>query len=786
MHQFAGIPNYPAGHTEPRHAFRAALAAPLHDRSLRRPDAGPPVGAVEITGAWRLLLPASAGDQLRTAAADFASFMSVCMEVSGWDSAPPSAEGAEIRLLLASALPPEAYRLNVVSDEITPSALTLTASDETGLQYALYDLEDRMTDAGGPWLEPATVERAPFLETRILRSFFSPFYVNELLDDVDYYPEEYLNRLAHHRLNGVWMHAILRDIVPSALFPEFGAQSAPMLAKLRAVVARAARYGIKVYLYFLEPRSFPQTDPFWERHPDLRGARSDGWAGSFAFCTSAPLTLEWLTEASSRLFTEVPGLGGAFLITASELQTNCFSHAGRTGEESDPQYTAKITCPRCSQRTPEAVVDEIVTAIARGVHAVAPLAKVIAWDWSWSMLWGEATTDRIIAGLPDDSILMCDYERGDEKTILGKTIWMDEYALSLTGPSRRFRRCEEAAKKRGLPLYVKLQFLNTHELGDVPWTPLPTIVYDKLSGMQRHGVQGMLGCWIFGNYPGMISDFAGRAYFGAEPEQRRVRLEWLAGRYFSAEARKEILRAWEWFASAWSYYPFHIPLLYAGPHVAGPAFPWFLEPIHKLFPQNWLANQEPGDNMLGQILDGEVLWFDACLGEILNHWAQGIAEMEAALAHLPAPTLDQQQEYGLVRCCYHQMLTLRHTARFYVEREFLLRSDKLEERRAILQRLQAYIHQEIANAEACLPFVEADSRLGWHSEVFDYQFTPEAIRARVANLRQMAEETIPAWLATDGGLIPPQPYEEEMSAAPFRMIKEKLGALDLVRRIYPT
>jgi hypothetical protein len=131
------------------------------------------------------------------------------------------------------------------------------------------------------------------------------------------------------------------------------------------------------------------------------------------------------------------------------------------------------------------------------------------------------------------------------------------------------------------------------------------------------------------------------------------------------------------------------------------------------------------------------------------------------------------------------MATLRNTARFYVEREFLLRSDSLEERRAILGRLQGHLREEIANAEACLPFVEADSRLGWHSEVFDYQFTPEAIRARVANLRTMAEETIPAWLSTNGGLLPPQPYEEEMSAEAFRLIQEKLGVVDLVQGIYP-
>ncbi len=796
MHQFAGIAGYPRGHTEPRHAFREELATPLHQRLLRREGAAPPLVGVEVTEEWGVALPEGAGEQIRAAAADFGKFMTVCMGVAGEPHPlpPPLAgEGVPstgetpvppgIRLVLAPGeLPPEAYRLGV-----SAAGVTLTASDESGLQYGLYELEDRMVDAGGPWLELGSVERAPFLEARILRSFFSPFYVNELLDDVDYYPEEYLNRLAHHRVNGVWIHVVLHEAVPSTIFPEFGEKSEQMLAKLRNVVAKAARYGIKVYLYFNEPRGLKQSDPFWEAHPEVKGARSDGWfSQSFAMCTSTPETLEWLTEASQRLFAEAPGLGGAFLITASEHHTNCFSHVGRsTGDLSDTHFAEKAGCPRCFQRTPEAVVDEVVTAIERGMHAAAPEAKVIVWDWSWSMLWGEDTTDRIIAGLPQDCILMCDYERGDEKTILGKTIWMDEYALSLVGPSRRFRRCEAAAKLRGLPMYVKLQFLATHELADVPWTPMPSIVYDKFAGMERHGVKGMLGCWIFGNYPGMLSDFAGQVYFGAGPEQRRGQLEWLARRYFGPEAVPEVLRAWDRFARAWDYYPFHVPLLYNGPHVEGPAFPWFLEPIHKPFPPNYMANTEPGDNMLGQILDGEVLWVDACLTEILEHWAEGVRDMEAALGKIAAPTLDQRREYGLVRCCYHQMATLRHTARFYVEREALLRSGKIEERRAILRRLQGYIREEIVNAEACLPFVEADSRLGWHSEVFDYQFTPEAIGERVAKLREMAEETIPAWLETDGGLIPPQPYEEEMSEAAWRVIEEKLGEVDWVEGIYP-
>ncbi len=824
MHQFAGVPGYPAGHTEPRHAFREALAAPLHSVSLRRPEARAPQGVVQVTSAWRLVLPDTVGRQALTAAEDFQRFMAVGMQTelphpqalslqqrgenAGETPAP------EIRLLLTpEELAPEAYAL-----EIAPEGITLRAGDESGLQHGLYELEERMTDAGGPWLLPGSVARVPFLETRILRSFFSPFYINELLDDVDYYPEEYLNRLAHHRVNGVWIHVRLRDIVPSEIFPEFGQDSERMLAKLRKVAAKASDYGIRVYLYFNEPRGLPQADPFWEAHPEAKGAPAgpplEGWKATYALCTSEPQVLAWLTESSRRLFEAVPDLGGAFLITASEHHTNCFSHVGLgTGAEDAATFTQRLGCPRCAKRTPDQVVVEIVKAICDGVHAASPPAKVIAWDWSWSMLWGEETTDRIIQGLPNDSILMSDFERGDEKTILGKTIWVDEYALSLIGPSRRFRRCNAVAQARGLPVYAKMQFAATHELANVPHTPLPGIVYDKFAGMRREGVSGMLGCWIFGNYPGMITDLAGQLAFGevgsrkskvesgvgggesgtwkvergpGEREQGKDEvLDALARRYFGAEAVPEVRRAWDCFAQAWNYWPFFVPLLYNGPHVQGPAFPWFLEPIHRPFPPNYLADQAPGDNTLHQIPDGEVLWFDACLGRLLDHWAEGIRALEAAFSKLAQPTLEQYKEYGLARCIYHQMLTLRLTARFYVEREFLLRSDRSEERRAILRRLQGYIREEIGNAEACLPFVEADSRLGWHSEVFDYQFTPEAIRARVAKLREMAEDTIPRWLATDSGLIPPQPYEEPMSEEPFAKIEQGLGEVDLVRGIYP-
>jgi hypothetical protein len=783
--ELKGLKGYPEGFAEPRYAYRERLRAPYHERSLRRAGAQPGAQAVVLSGEWQLAVPADASPQLRAAAADFLRFMEACMETplrmveigAGAGEQPKS-----ICLKVAPAeLPvPESYVL-----EIGPEAVVVRGADASGVQYGLYELEEAMERAGGPFVEPGRISRQPWAETRILRSFFSPFYHNELLDEEDYYPGEYLNRLAHHRVNGVWLHLKLRDVVPSAVFPEFGSEAAASLPRLRQLVERAGKYGIKVYIYFNEPRNFARRDPFWEKYPHLRGAPSgsfqDDESATYAMCTSQPEVLEFLEDSCRRLFAEVPGLGGVFLITASEHHTHCFSHVRVVGRK--PPYD-EVQCPRCRERRPSEVVVEVVRAIAKGIHSVAPEAKVMVWNWSWETLYGREGQEEIIAGLPPDTILMPDFERGDQKTVLGKFLPIDEYALSFIGPSQRFEHARELGQRRGLPVYAKFQFVNTHELANIPYLPLPGVVYEKFARLRKVGGKGLLGCWIFGNYPCLITDLAGQLYFEPFAADRYAVLRGLAEKYFGAEAATDVLEAWDWFARAWDLYPFYVPLLYYGPHVQGPAFPWFLEPIHKPAPPNWRDRQPPGDNLLHLIPDQDVLWFDKVMGELLRNWANGLQALERAFEKIPAPRREQYWDYGVARCVYHQMTSLRNTVRFYVERELLLRSQDRQLRRAILARLRDHILAEIANAEACLPYVEADSRLGWHSECFDYQFTPETITARVAELRKMAEETIPRWLETDSGLVEPQPYSEPLSDAPYERLLQHLAGVDLRQGIF--
>src|SRR5690606_8193692 len=132
--------------------------------------------------------------------------------------------------------------------------------------------------------------------------------------ELDPYPDGLLQRLSSSGINGVWLHAVLRDLAPGgADFPEFGKGHEQRLENLRALVARAAKQGVKIYLYMNDPRAMPPA-VFADR-PELTGSSSGGVT---ALCTSQPEVRAWMEDALAHIFEQVPGLGGVYAISASE------------------------------------------------------------------------------------------------------------------------------------------------------------------------------------------------------------------------------------------------------------------------------------------------------------------------------------------------------------------------------------------------------------------------------------------------------------------------------------
>jgi hypothetical protein len=127
---------------------------------------------------------------------------------------------------------------------------------------------DFVRQLSSPYTERPAAGRTPAdaVPLRIAYSYLAVYGDPLMNPKLDPYPDGLLQRCAAVGINGVWLHAVLRELAPGGKeFPEFGKDSEARLANLRALVKRAARHGIGVYLYLNEPRAMPED--FYKSRP---------------------------------------------------------------------------------------------------------------------------------------------------------------------------------------------------------------------------------------------------------------------------------------------------------------------------------------------------------------------------------------------------------------------------------------------------------------------------------------------------------------------------------------
>src|SRR6266566_7977289 len=128
----------------------------------------------------------------------------------------------------------------------------------------------------GPLVVPPAKAAAADAPLRLIYSYFA-VYGDPLSDPtLDPYPDGLLAKLAEMGVNGVWLHAVLRQLCTDPAFPEFGEGSAKRLAELAKLVERAKKFGIGVYLYMNEPRAMPAE--FFKNRPGMAGVREGEYA----------------------------------------------------------------------------------------------------------------------------------------------------------------------------------------------------------------------------------------------------------------------------------------------------------------------------------------------------------------------------------------------------------------------------------------------------------------------------------------------------------------------------
>lgn len=631
---------------------------------------------------------------------------------------------------------------------IGPSGITLTAGDTEGIRRGIIHIEDKLRAKEAAFLDPGEIRRSPQIKSRITRCFFSPInrppkYGDELSDDIDYYPEEYLNRLMHDGTNGVWIYTHFTDLCPSEFILENGDGWEAKIAKLNTVVQKCRRYGIGVYLFAVEPIALSPEQA--AKYPELAGAVFHDLApGCALFCCGSSQGKAYCFEQGRHLAENVPGLRGFICITAGERFTNC---AGAC------DWTAP--CPRCGSRKRGFVLAEAVEALRAGFHSVDPNIEVVSWTYGHGR-WEESDIHDYVEQAPDSVFLMQNFDDMGVVEQLGKERLGVDYWLSYAGPSHLFETTAQKAMECNKRMFAKMQVCCSHEIASIPYIPTPGLLFEKYKGAFRYQVQGILQCWYFGNYPSLMSKAAGEMSFREDFSDKHSFLKELAAIFYGQSKAETVAQAYEAFEKGYVNYPLNIMFSYYGPAHDGVVWELALKPKNFSLPRSWQTLDPPdGDRISEALMTGHTLEEALTLFEsVCEGWRKGLK----ALSQLPVESPEETDEQSVASCVGLLFESTRNILEFYLLRDLLGRREGSAPE--ILSRMRDLVRAEMDNSQKMIPLCEKDPRLGYHSEGEGYKFFPERLRERIEKLEQLlATEFVEVGDRIQAGLAPLEYYE---------------------------
>lgn len=659
----------------------------------------------------------------------------------------------------------DGYRISIVKQKTSvfeeysitadEKSCLISANDSEGIRRGIYEFIDIFCAAGGVFpTEKIAVSRKPNLSIRIARCPFSPIKrpplnTDELLDDTDYYPEGYLETLAHDGSNGIWIVTDIKELGISSFTPE-DPQRAQRLAKLQQMVKKCARYGIKIWLFMIEPRAEIQGSELLQQHPEL--FRKEQYWGNFCFCPASQETQQYLEEMFSSTFAAVPGLGGVINISIGERPTICTSSTAII--EDTP-----ISCQDVCKLSKTEIMRKSLTAIYNGIRKGSPEAKFISWYYTPHAAKHQDWVADLMTSVPDGAVAQYNFESGGVCEQLGKLRCSGDYWISYEGPSDNFRRAAEA--RRGKALGAKLQLGSGHELVTVPFIPVPEIVYNKYKSMYELGVSSVMQSWYIGNFPSVISRACGKLAFEDFSQNSTEFLKRLAAPQWGKYS-ETVIKSWQFFTEAYKNMPFSLMFQYYGPQNAFMLWRYHFMPDLELLAPPWKPDFEFGGDNIGEALAGFTLDEAAELVKIMSEkWQEGIAIL-TPLKEYFKDNIKNIRDINVAEFIGYTLQGSSSLLEFFKLRRALYSAGlTIEQYRKILEEMKTLLAEHRILCEKCIPLLEFDSRLGYHGEslkqLFNADMTHQALKD--TEISQSEADIIEQALA--GGKTPLQYISEK-------------------------
>lgn len=613
----------------------------------------------------------------------------------------------------------EEYCIDIKENEIIVSA-----GDTEGIRRALIWIEDELIRREGPYLPMGVIKKAPHIKQRITRCFFSPINrppknEDELRDDVDYYPEQYLNKLMHDGVNGLWIYTRFSDLFESSFIEEYGKDEfvAKRVEKLTKVIAKCKRYGIKIYVFAIEPIALSRE--MGKKYPELVGGIVENQR---SICVNSKYGKEFCYEAGKKLFQTFPDLGGYIGITYGERVTTCGSHQA-------------TNCPICKEISNGERLAQGVNALMAGMKDQKPDADLVSWTYAQTIHgWSDESVEEYIERMIDGVSTLQNFASHGWNEQLGKRRLAIDYWLSFIGPSDMFVSTAKSAQKHGKPIYAKMQVCCSHEVASVPYVPVPGNVYDKYKAANELGVSGVMQSWYFGNYPCLMSKAAGDLAFEDFSNGKDDFIHRLAATTWGNTNAKTMVEAYNLFGQAYKNYPTNIMFSYYGPMHDSVVWQLQLLPKNNQLARTWQGIDPVDGDRIGEcFVNGHTLEEVIALSnKMVELWKKGREIAET----LPIKTEKQRLELSVIKALEILFEGGRDVLKFYQYRDLL---GKNIDAKVQLEKMREIVLRGIEQSTEMIDIWKNDTRLGYHSEAEGYKFFPEKLEHRIAQLKNLLE-----------------------------------------------
>ena len=687
----------------------------LRDRSYR-----PQAGMVNLEDGFSIVIGKDAGEVLTTAAKDLQDYLFTSMEcsvpvrwVSDLSQIPEKAILVATAQQLGRQWPYEAvsaaYEITVAKNRVT-----VCGFDERGCAQGCYQLEDRMNGIRAPWLNPGKTNFAPAFSPRMTHSGYGQ----------EQYPEQHLSAIAHAGMDAILL--FVKDVdLTQVGYMDFN-----------NTIRQAAKYGLDVYAYSKMKSNMHPEDP----------RAFDHYNGTYG-----------------KLFRNCPGFKGVVLVGES------VEFPSKDPRVSPLKYYEN-TVDGLPTGKPSAGwfpcydYPQWLEMLQKVIYPHRPDADIVFWTYNWGKS-PEAERLALIDSLPKGISLMATFEMFNTRQMDGFQSYAADYTISFPEAGPYFLSEAKRAKERGIRLYTQANSGGlTWDYGVIPYDPFPEKWARRYEAMQdaweKYGLRGVMESHHFGFLPSFISQIE-KIMFTRPFVTGEAALRAVAEELYGPENLEEALQAWHLLSEAHTYYPCTNEDQY-GPFRVGPSYPFILDQTATIPKAPYAIHGGNGITIVDYAYSYAVSYTHESAvhlgfrqnrigGEIRSLETmrqlqqQARAKLEAVAARLEGARKDDCLRLcNLIHFLENTATTAIHAKHWAVLRwKFPTLTEKAELQKWV-DDMTALAQVEIANAEATIPIVEADSRLGWEPSM-EYIGDAAHLRWKIRQVTQVIETELRAY-----------------------------------------